>query len=302
MAGLQIVVPGADCSASGIPRNTRYVPGTKIPEAGMLGVFLFEDGEVNAWHNGEFANSIRGGQPGRVFRGWSAPQMRNFGTAPGGFRVTDVNGSLIDTRIPAQRSQFTVAYVAKTHPKHGTPNPYNLVHILSSDTANAIPATNAGTLNLLNSSSIWGIGSSHSDGEIGQFMRYGSPLSLGGANFTKMATSLGVQDQWNAFAISVNGPAGAIRFQTLTDYRTISDAEQGSTRIYDTFVTNLAQRDGTFLIGATPNGSGRDSSGPLADVMAGAVSGFAESAAGIEAILRGLAEVAADRGVTVAGY
>lgn len=302
VAGWQLNFPGVNISDSTMPPNIYYIRGTEIPADGMLGVFLFEDGEVNAWHNGEFANSVRGGQPGRVFRGWSAPQMRNFGTQRGGFRVTDVNGSLIDTRISAKRSQFTIAYVARTHAKHGTPHPYNLIHIFSSDTANAIPATNAGNLNLIGPTSIWGIGATLNDTKIGQFIRYGTALATGAATFTEMANSLGVQNQWNAFAMSVNGPAGTIRFQTLTDYRVISDSEQGNTEIYDTFVTNLDQRDGTFLLGATPNGPGRDSSGPLADVMAGAFSEFAESASDIEVILRGLAKVAADRGVAVAGY
>ncbi|MBT0778069.1 hypothetical protein [Paracoccus sp. pheM1] len=298
----QIVFPGTSFIQFGLPQNIRYVPGTELPSAGALGVFLLDDGEVNSWHDGDFANLVPGSMPGRVLPGWSPPQMRNFGSARGGMRITNVNGTLIDSRIPAQRSQFTVAMLVYTHAKHGSPSPYNLIHLMTSDSANAMPADNTGNLNMLGANAIWGIGASMNTGKVGQFMRYGPAISLGGANFTEMAATLGVQGQWNAFAMSVDGPAGAIRFQTLTDYRTISDAEQGNTEIYDTWVTNLAQRNGTFLFGCAVNGPNRDSEGPLADMMGAGFYGPAYSASGIEALLRGLAKIGVDRGVTVAGY
>lgn len=302
MNGVQLNYTGLDLSDSTIPVNVYYFRGTKIPLDGMLGVFLFEDGEVDTWHNGEFANLVPGSMPGRVYPGWSAPQMKNFGTRRGGFRVTDVNGALIDTRISAQRPQFTAAYIVRTHAKRSSVHPYNLIHLLTNDPANGLPPDNSGQINLINSNSIWGIGATLNDTKTGQFIRFGAPISNAGVNFVEMAASLGVQDAWNAFAISVDGPSGAIRFQTLLDYRTVTDADLGRTLIYDTWVTNLALRTGNFLLGATPNGPGRDSAGPLADIHCAAFSGFAESGSGINSILRGLARRAADSGLTVAGY
>ncbi|RJL13683.1 hypothetical protein [Paracoccus siganidrum] len=300
MAGLQIIIPGADFSDSGIPRNTRYIRGTELPAAGALGLFLLEEGTPGSVWSGAFENLVPGTAPGRVFPGWAAPRMRNFGSARGGFEVPNINGTLIDTRIPAQRSQFTMAMVVRTHARRSSVSPYNLIHMTTSDTANNLPASNEGNLNLINSGSIWGMGAALSNPP-GPFIRFGPPISNSGS-FTAMTNTLGVQDQWNAIAISVDGPAGSARFQSLTDFRTITDAERGNTLIQDAFVTNLSQRNGTFLFGGAVNGPNRDSEGPLVDVMCAAVYGIPHGAAGIETILRGLAQIAAGRGVAVAGY
>lgn len=301
MAGLQIVIPGADFSGSGIPKNTRYISGTELPSAGALGLFTLEDGTVGQRHTGDFHNSVPGAIPGRVFRGWTAPRMSNFGTARGGISVDDINGALIDTRISAARSQFTVAMVIRTPSKRSAVNPYNIINVLTSDSVNAIPATNAGSIQLLSTTALWGLGVHLQTGQNGPFMRYGAPLSTSGTN-TVMAESLGVKDKWNAIALSVDGPAGFARAQSLLDYREVSDAGRGNTLIKTAFVDDLDQRDGNFIIGATPNGAGRDSAGTLADIMCAAVYSTSHSGSGLDAILRGLAKIAQQRGVTVEGY
>lgn len=301
MAGIQIVIPGADFSASGLPRNTRFLPGTELPAAAALGLFLLEEGTADASYDGLFENAIPGSAPGRLLTGWTAPQMKNFGGGQGGLTVTGVNGTLIDTRISAARSAFTMAMVLRNRSKTTAVTPYNLLNMASTDTANAFPASNASNLNLNASTAIWGIGATLNTTLVGPFQRYGPPI-VGGGNSIAMSSTLGVKDQWNAFAISVDGPGGLVRFQTLTDYRTQTDVETGLGLIYSTFVTNLASRDGNFVFGVTPNGTGRDTPGPLGDVMCAAVYGAAHSGTGIETILRGLSKIATARGVTVAGY
>ncbi|RJL08404.1 hypothetical protein [Paracoccus siganidrum] len=301
MAGLQIVIPGADFSGSGIPRNTRYLPGTDIPAYDALGVWALSEGTAGSVYTGEFANLVPGGPSARLLPGWAAPTMRNFGTQRGGFSVESVDGTFIDTRVSAARSAFTMAGILRTRPKHGTVTPYNLIQMLTSDDMNNLPASNAGNISML--TGLWSLGSNLNDGQVGQLVKFGAAIAnVDGSSSTIMPAFYGQQNQWNAVGISIDGHSGEMVLQTLTARGVVTDAGRGNTLLHQRFVTELAQRGGNFLFGAMPNGGARDSSGPIADFMCAGVWGNSKTEGEMEAILRGLAKIAIGRGVTVSGY
>lgn len=80
------------------------------------------------------------------------------------------------------------------------------------------------------------------------------------------------------------------------------DAVRGNTFIRDFFDTNLASRNGSFVVGMNPLGTARASAGPLGDIVcAGAFDGN-RSDAEVTDILRGMAKLGLARGIAVAGF
>ncbi len=297
MAGLQIVIPGADFSGSGIPRNIRYIPGTEIPAAGALGLWALDEGSPDSLYDGDFANRVPGSGPARVLSGWSPPRRRSFG-----MEVESPNGTLIDTGISAKRSQFTQALVYRAAANPGVPDPYLLALMLSSDTDMGLPADNSGNFNLNSFPGIrWGVGVTLNSHRSGELIAMNSTLSSTGST-SVLPSGMAAHSQWIAAALSIDGEAGTVRIQTLTGSWSTSDAERGNTLIRDYFVTNLESRNGNHLFGIAPNSTGRAGAGPIGGVCCGAIHGYAMAPDEIDSVLRGLAKIGVDRGVTVAGY
>lgn len=299
MAGLQIVIPGADFSGSGIPRNIRTIEGTTVPAYDAVGLWTFDEGTPGQPYSGKFLNRVTGDSAASVRPGWTAPVMQNFGTDAGGFSVTDINGTLIDTGVSAQRSAFTMAQVVRIRPRRiADLANYNLIHMLTGDAMNSIPATNtSGSLQTI--SGLWGVGATLNNSRSGWVLRAGATISASSNN--QFHSDLGMWDEWIAIGIAIDGQAGSALVQTLSGATLVTDAARGNTLIQTAYGTNLSQRNGNFLFGIAPNGSPRDTPGTLGDVMCAAVYDAAKSQREVADILAGLARIATDRGVTVRG-
>lgn len=127
-------IAGADFSESGLPKLKQTVLG--FPGEGLAGLYLFEDGAVDAVHTSSFLDSSGRKNNAVLFSDFAAPVNRSYG-----LEVTDVAGLILDTGIP-QGADFTVVACLKntidTAPQDGFPTWFG-------DIENGIPVNKAGT-------------------------------------------------------------------------------------------------------------------------------------------------------------
>tara|TARA_B110000196_G_scaffold317906_1_gene332068 strand:- start:3734 stop:4555 length:822 start_codon:yes stop_codon:yes gene_type:complete len=127
-------IAGADFSAFGLPTLKQTVFG--FPADGLVGLYLFEDGDVDTAHAGVFLDSSGHKNNASLFSDFAAPVNRSYG-----LEVTDAAGLIINTGLP-QTSEFTIVgcynLTMDTATEEGYPT-------LTGDTGNKIPASKAAT-------------------------------------------------------------------------------------------------------------------------------------------------------------
>ncbi|MDS9468221.1 hypothetical protein RGQ15_11650 [Paracoccus sp. MBLB3053] len=291
---MQIIIPGVSAPQSGAGRNFRYLPGTEVPALDPLFFYDFSDGIVGQAYSGAFTN-LAGGVNGSIIGTRAAPLRTTAG-----MQVESVNGLLINTGISTQRSSYVLAALLRMLPKaSGSPATYNLGLLTATDsnTIQADPTANTSMTGFP------GIGFSLNDNNQ-SLMGFSNGLAPAGSSSTnsQIPTGLAVQNTWFPVALNIDGPTGRAKIHTLQGVEDRSDGITGDTWIRDFFVTNLAARSGNLVVGINPNGNPRAVAGPLGTlVCAGAFDGN-RSDDEVTAILTGMAKIAANRNLAVAGY
>lgn len=96
-----IKIPGADFSNSGLPKLREQARG--FDKAGLVGLFLFEEGNVGDVVSGPWADSSGSGHQLTLYANRQAPTRRSYG-----IDVNSVNGVILQSDIPSSLTEFTV--------------------------------------------------------------------------------------------------------------------------------------------------------------------------------------------------
>ncbi len=236
-----IKIKGADFSASGLPVLKQTVLG--FPGEGLAGLYLFEDGTVDAAHVGPFVDSSGRENDAVVYSDFAAPVNRSYG-----LEVTDGSGLIIDTGIP-QGGEFTVVACLNNTMDSAVLDGYPTIF---GDTGNNIPANKSasGSNNPRLSINMGLSGSSTND--IALFNNAGNLLN--GATRVKVSESqYGSGNQPSILALTIS--ADTVGFRTFSGFdHSITDADISAA------YTGVA---GTMAVGIWAHGSPDGISGRL---------------------------------------